>query len=300
MEKEKETKRTIKEVEKTLRSRRAAIFTKRDLQVIVIDKIREVGATQKELIRGQVLKYLWEHKKIKKIKFEFPYRPETRYLFGNITNLELAQSLKPNAYIAHRAAMFVNGLCDEYPTTIHINVEQTKNHQRNTKSLTQASIDNAFKNKVRVSNEIAEANGTQVCVTHGQKANLLGVVSKKGPQGEGLRVTSIERTLIDITVRPIYAGGPIEVLNAFKKAAGQISIIRLLQTLQGMDFVYPYHQSVGFYLDASRAYSDKEIETFKKIRKKFDFYLDYRMHSPAYSREWRVFFPRTLVKGQSI
>jgi len=265
------------------------------LQEIVIKNLPDVGVNQKALIKAQLLEYLWEREKLKEAAFEFPSRKETRYLFGNITNFELAQSLKPNAYLAHRAAMFLNNLCVDFPETIHINVEQSQQHKRNTNSLTQVAIDQAFKNKARVSNEIAEANGVRVCITHGQKTDQLGVETKKGPVGEALRVTSIERTLIDITVRPIYAGGPTEVLKAYKEAANIVSIDKLNKILNKMNFVYPFHQAIGFYLHASQSYSQSVIDSFKNSQKEFDFYLDYRMKNPEYSKQWRIFYPANLI-----
>ena len=296
MKKQGSTEEAMKAIQLNLDNRRRAIFTKNDLKEIVIQNLPDVGLNQRTLIQGQILKYLWEKEKLKEVKFEFPSRKETRYLFGDITNLELAQSLKPNAYLAHRAAMFIHGLCDEYPAMIYINVEQSQNHKRNTNTLTQSTIDQAFKNKARVSNEIAEANNMKVCITHGQKTDQLGVEARKGPSGELLRVTDIERTLIDITVRPVYAGGPREVIRAYGKAAEIVSIDKLNKMLIEMNFVYPYYQSVGFYLQASKAFSNKDIKTFENIDKKFDFYLDYRMKKPAYSQRWKIYYPESLVE----
>ncbi len=294
MSKGNKTEEAKRALETNLDNRRRAIFTKNDLKEIVIQNLPDVGVNQRTLIKGQLLKYLREKEKLKEVVFEFPSRKETRYLFGNITNFELAQSLKPNAYLAHRAAMFLNGLCTEYPQTIYINVEQSQEHKRNINSLTQVAIDHAFKNKARVSNEVAEANGIQVCITHGQKTDQLGVETKKGPLGESLRITSIERTLIDITVRPIYASGPREVLKAYEKAANLVSINKLHKMLGKMNFVYPYHQSVGFYLEASKAYSKENIALFENTKRDFDFYLDYRMKNPKYSKTWKIYYPSGL------
>lgn len=295
MKKVNATEDAVRGVKKAIDSRRRAIFTKNDLQEIVLENLPDVGANQRTLIKGQLLEYLWKRGKLKEVVFEFPSRKETRYLFGNITNFELAQSLKPNAYLVHRAAMFLNNLCTDDPETIYINVEQSQQHKRNTNSLTQAGIDQAFKNKVRVSNEIAEANGIKVCITHGQKTDHLGVETKKGSIGEALRVTGIERTLIDITVRPIYAGGPTEVLKAYKKAANIVSVNKLTKILAKMNFVYPFHQAIGFYLYASGAYSQTDIDTFANIERDFDFYLDYRMKNPKYSKLWKIFYPEDLL-----
>lgn len=265
------------------------------MQEIVIENLPDVGANQRTLIKGQLTKYLWEKGKLRKVVFEFPSRKETRYLFGNITNFELAQALKPDAYLVHRAAMYLNNLCPDPPEIIHINVEQSQHHKRNTNSLSQGAIDQAFKNKARVSNEIAEANGMKVCVTHGQKTDRLGVKTKTGQQGEKLRVTDIERTLIDITVRPLYAGGPNEVLKAYAQAGNRVSIEKLVTTLSKMNFVYPFHQAVGFYLEASKAFAEEDLAKFERMERPFDFYIDYRMKQPVYSKHWKIFYPKDLM-----
>lgn len=277
-----------------MNNRRKAIFTKNDLQEIVIQNLPDVGVNQRILIKGQILTYLWEEEKLKEIVFEFPSRKEKRYLFGKITSLELAQSLKPNAYLAYRAAMFLNGLCEENPRTIHINVEQSQHHKRNASTLTQASIDQAFKNKARVSNEIAEAHNMQVCVTHGQRTDCLGVEIKEGPDGESLLVTSLERTLIDIAVRPVYAGGPKEVLKAYRKATN-LSLKKLLKFLKEMNYVYPYQQAIGFYLQASGILPNADLNPLKNLQSGFDFYLDYRMKNSNYSEEWKLYYPHNLI-----
>ncbi len=290
------TKTVLRTIKSSLDKRRRAVFTKKDLQEIVIENLSNVSENQRAILKGTILQYLWDNEMLNEVVFEFPSRKEARYLFGNITKLELAQSLKPNAYLCHRAAMFVNGLCDDEPEIIYINVEQSQHHKRSSGSLTQFGFDQAFRNKPRVSNEIAEAYDTRVCITHGQRTDQLGVETKTGMVGESLRVTGIERTLIDIAVRPIYAGGPEEVLKAYEKAANIVSIEKLETMLSKMNFVYPYHQAIGFYLFASKAYSNEAIRPFEKKSREFDFYLDYKMKDPEYSKEWRIHYPPGLIQ----
>jgi hypothetical protein len=63
-----------------------------------------------------------------------------------------------------------------------------------------------------------------------------------------VRSTSIERTLIDLTVRPACAGGVEHVLAAYRRARGRVCVRKLLAALRALDYVYPFHQAVAFYV----------------------------------------------------
>lgn len=109
--------------------------------------------------------------------------------------------------------------------------------------------------------------------------------------GKKVRVTDIERTLIDSVVRPVYAGGVHTVLTAFERAANEVSINKLSATLTTIGHVYPFHQAIGFYLERSGAYTAKQIALIDRVEKKFDFYLAHQMKQPEYSRRWRIYYP---------
>jgi len=52
----------------------------------------------------------------------------------------------------------------------------------------------------------------------GKNTNRLGVEEIAGPASETIPVTNLERTLIDIVVRPAYAGGTSQLLKAYRTA----------------------------------------------------------------------------------
>ena len=121
-----------------------------------------------------------------------------------------------------------------------------------------------------------------------------GVTEMPGPEGETLQVTDVERTLIDITVRPEYAGGVFEVLKAFRNAHQKVSVNRLAAMLRKINYTYPYHQAIGFYMDKAGVYSPSQIELLQKFDVAFDFYLAHQLDSPHYSKKWRLYLPEGL------
>jgi predicted transcriptional regulator of viral defense system len=146
---------------------------------------------------------------------------------------------------------------------------------------------------MRTSNNIAIYKDQKICILNGMHTGQLGVIAFQGPDGENIRVTDIERTLIDIVVRPGYAGGVFEVLNAYKLAKDKVSINRLAAKLKKLDYIYPYHQAIGFYLERA-GYKKSSIELMQKFEIKYDFYLTHQMIYPDYSSKWQLFFPKDL------
>ncbi len=243
---------------------------------------------------NQFLTFLQEKTKLKAVKISFPSRPETRYLWGDDVSIyQLALSLKPESYLTHYTAIFLHGLTEQVPKTIYLNFEQPFKGRPET-TLEQKSIDWAFRQKPRTTNNIAPYGEHRICLLNGMYTGRQGVIELEDDFGKTLLVTSIERTLIDIAVRPFYAGGVFEVLKAYRLAAGRVSVNKMAAMLKKLDYVYPYHQAIGFYLERSGAYKETAIKLLAKPGIQYDFYLTYQMKDKDYSDKWRLFFPKGL------
>lgn len=200
---------------------------------------------------------------------------------------QLATALAPKAYLSHYSAVWLNGLTTQLPKVIYVTFEQAKKPQRDT-SLTQAGIDAAFAKPQRRSNASVRYGDLTFTVLNGGFTNRLGVHSL-----DGVPVTNVERTLIDSTVRPGYAGGVSAVLEAYRNALGKLSLNKLVATLDTLGFSYPYFQAVGFYLERA-GYQGKKLDELRERPKSFDFYLTYDMAEKDYSADWRLYFPKGL------
>ena len=183
--------------------------------------------------------YLQRELKLRKIILQGPTHSQKflRFLWRNPSAIEVAAAMRANAYLCHSSAVFVHGLTDQLPRVLYVNYEQSVK-PRPSGGLTQESLDRAFRGKQRESTFAFEYDGYKIILLSGKNTKNLEVQSPQLPDGGKIRVTSIERTLIDITVRPTYAGGVYQVLEAYRAAKERLSvenevevIIELLQWL---------------------------------------------------------------------
>ena len=128
-------------------------------------------------------------------------------------------------------------------------------------------------------------------ILNGKNTNQLGVIGQifnfEGLESK-VRVTDLERTLIDITVRPVYSGGTQTVQKAFEFAKDRVSIPKLLNTLSKLKHLYPYHQAIGYYLEQAN-YKKEDIDLLKAIPQEFNFYLTNQIVKPMFNEKWKLF-----------
>jgi hypothetical protein len=265
------------------------IFNRKDIRK-VFDAERESCRLAQSMSLGKFIGYLVKNTALSEARFDFPNRPITRYFWGDISLYSILMTLKPKSYFCHYTAVYMHELTDQIPKTVNINSEQIERPRQNT-ALEQKRIDFAFKTATRMSKNIAEYKEYKIRLLNGKQTGNLGVIETNF-EGANIHVTDIERTLIDIAVRPEYSGGVYEVLNAYKKASGRVSVNRLAATLKKINYIYPYHQVIGFYLDTSGVYKKAQIELLKSLPMQNDFYLAHKMKETDYSEQWRLYYPK--------
>jgi hypothetical protein len=227
------------------------------------------------------------------------YKSFPRFIWEDASPYEVALSLRKGSYLSHASAVFLHGLSSQIPGTIYVNKEQTPKPEPKG-GLTQASIDRAFANSPRVSNFVFKFESTRIVLLAGKNTGNLEVSDIPGPGQRTYRATKLERTLIDIAVRPAYAGGVFEVLPAYKQAVERgFSIPTLAATLKRIGYVYPYHQAIGFYLENAGA-DPGSLDRLRDLGLAFDFYLTHRMPDKSYDPVWRIFYPTGLVDRRDL
>lgn len=236
---------------------------------------------------------------LKEYSFNFPHRGETVYAWKHVPLMEVLLHVKSRSYYSHYTAMRMHGLTEQIPKSIYITHERSNPLQgHSTPEIDQSDIDAAFKQPARVTKNIAVFGDQRIVLINAAFTNQLGVqeiIKTFGTeQSAEVRVTSLERTLIDAVAKPWYSGGIAEVGKAFEKAKEQVSVNRLCAMLPKLEYAYPYHQAIGYYMERAN-YRASQLDLVRSISINRDFYLDHDIQSPKYVKEWRLYVPAAFA-----
>ena len=282
----------LSEVEKIFDAENQSVYSKDQIKKLM-DSAKEFGFVSKNISIQNFCDFLIQESKLQKWEFKLIYGPFVRFTWNQNSPYEVIKTSNSNGYFSHYTSLYMNGLTEQIPKSIYFNIEQSPKPV-NERGMNQSAIDLAFSRKQRETNNICTVNGTTFKVLSGKWTNNLGVEEGEHIEFGRVRKTDGERTLIDSIVRPNYSGGVAEILKAFRlaKQARKISVKKIYDYLQIINHKYPYHQVIGWYLEMSGVFTNEEIEFFENIEKQFDFYLNYELKNPSYSRRWRLYYPK--------
>jgi hypothetical protein len=269
--------------------------------VLKLKEIRAILAEQRRFWRlaqsttsAQFIDFLEKHSKLKHYEFAFPQRQEKCYAWSEVPLLTILLNLKKGLHFSHYTAMRMNGLTEQVPTSVYLTDERTTSYTAERDALNQSAIDQAFKLPARVSSNWVEYKNQKIYLLNGADTGHLGVVVQQATDDDGqqtpVRVTNIERTLIDATVKPMYAGGVFEVAKAFALASDRLSVNKLIPMLKKLNFAYPYHQAIGYYLERA-GYKSSQLDLVRRLPMEHDFYLTHEIGETRYEPSWRLFVP---------
>jgi hypothetical protein len=274
------------------RATQQRVWTSRQLQAVHAEMREEWQLSQRSRLTD-FLNFLTTETPFVEIAINLPSKQFTRYWWKGPDVYDAVIIVNPKAYFSHHTALYFHNLIEDEPDIVYLNNEQESTGDV-VGTMEQGAIDRTFLRPVRQSNCRTQYGDKTICVLSGKNTEQAGVINYKHGRDQPLRITNLERTLIDITVRPVYSGGVDVVSEAFKKAADRISIDKLISMLKRINHKYPYHQALGFYLERFAGFDRSALQPLRALGLKYDFYLDYQMQDIAYSADWRINYPKYL------
>lgn len=258
----------------------------------VLDENRAFWRLAQRMQVDEFVAYLLDKTKLREIKLK-PLTgkpPIIQYAWGEFSVFQIAFSARRNAYFSHGTAVFLHGLTDQLPKVLYVNEEQSAKQPVGEVRISQEAVNAAFKRPQRESHLAYEYEDYRLVFLNGKYTGKLEVGDLVGPAEEALEVTKLERTLIDIAVRPTYGGGIHHVLEAYRAAKGRVSTNVLVATLKKLGFIYPYHQAIGFLMERA-GYEPHRLDLLRRIGFEMDFYLVHGMTESRFDKNWRLHVP---------
>jgi len=113
---------------------------------------------------------------------------------------------------------------------------------------------------------------------------------------EGIRVSSLEKTIIDCIDNIDLAGGIEEVLNALEQIK-YVNENKLLEILEDINKMYLY-QKIGFLFELYNNQLDLSNEFFEECKshtsKKVNYFMQYEFKDTELNEKWNLIVPKNI------
>lgn len=211
---------------------------------------------------------------------------------------EMAAGMFPKGYFCNLSSVYFHSLTDQVPGVVYIcNETITPRTRDDTRTLPESAIRTAFIKPHRHTRNIIDLENGAVAVLDRERGTDFGVTDIRAGHPlypAGMRVTCLERALIDAVVAPQYNGGIASVLSYFRAAKRWVRVDRLFEIYGALRFVYPYAQTIGFLLErAGMPGRAAAIREAYPPRQKF--FIDHEAKSTwAFDERWMLYHPRGL------
>lgn len=228
-------------------------------------KLIDEGLTQKSLtIRGHI---------------------KTRYTFYQDFNIyDFCDSLEKNSFFSMSTALNLQGLSDFRRDFIFVSKERTTRIEQGNVTLTQEDIDNAFSKKPRRTNAYDKINNHIVVLLEANNTDTFEII-----EYNEYKVSSINRAFVEMISNVQYLQSSEAIIEVFAKIKDKLDIDRIYTIIEKFDFIYPYFQLAGFYLERI-GFSKTELEKFYTQKSELNFYTQKNKNQYGFDGYWKIYY----------
>ncbi|RBQ31170.1 hypothetical protein CRU92_08340 [Arcobacter sp. FW59] len=172
---------------------------------------------------------------------------------------DFVYSLEKNGFFPMFTSLNIQGLTNFRDNFIFISKERMKRVNFNSKDITQEAIDKAFKNKPRRTKAHNTIYNYNIVMLESNNTQEIGIINYNG-----YKISSINRAFIEIISNIQYSKTPDDVIYEFKNLKDNLDINEIFNIIEKFDFVYPYYQLAGYYLEKIGFLKDELYKFFNK------------------------------------
>ena len=204
----------------------------------------------------------------------------------DVSEAKMLQGFRKNSFYSMSSALNILGLSDFRSNFIFLSQELSqKNVSGINNSLSQESIDNAFKKDYRRTHMTGEYEDKHIVFLSPKYTDYYEVLIND----EGIRTSSINRAFVEMIVNVQYFKSSNDIIDVYKPLKNKLDIETIYKVVEKFDFIYPYFQCVGLYLHQI-GFSNKELHKFKDQVSNINFYTDKKQNNYKYNSYWKMYY----------
>lgn len=206
-----------------------------------------------------------------------------RYTLDKEFNIyDFACSLENKSFFPMFTSLNIQGLSNYRSNFVFISRERKERNNFTSRSLTQDAIDKAFSSNPRRTKAHDVINGYNLVLLESNNTEGIGIINYNG-----YRVSSINRAFIEIISNIHYFISPNNVINEFKIIKNKLDIDEILKIIEKFDFVYPYYQLAGYYLEEI-GFTKNELFKFYSKKSDLIFYTIKNKKKYEFNEYWNI------------
>jgi len=223
----------------------------------------------------------------------------TSRLLDEVNPYEIAMAMFPAGYFCNLSSIYYHSLTNQIPKSIYICNDTISARQKSrTYDLSNNKLRDAFIKPHRYTSYVFQRKNFEVIVIDKEKGSRHGVIKVRAHNAlcpNNSRITCIERALIDAIVSPQYNGGIVSVYTYFKNVRQKLNVQKLVDIYRQLNFVYPYSQSIGFFLERLGMKKQASV-IYEAFPPKYTFYVDHNAKTSwKHNDKWNLYYPNGLV-----
>ena len=230
-----------------------------------------------------LLKLIDEKKKKKSITIRGHIK--TRYTFSQDFNIyDFCNSLEKNSFFSMSTALNLQGLSDFRSDYIFVSKERSTRIEQGSITLNQENIDNAFSKKPRRTNAYDKIDNHIVVLLEANNTDGFGIV-----EYDRYRVSSINRAFVEMITNIHYFQSSQNLIQVLENIKNRLDIDKIYTIIEKFDFIYPYFQLAGFYLEKI-GFPKVELEKFYTKRSELNFYTQKNKNQYGFDGYWKIYY----------
>ncbi len=188
-------------------------------------------------------------------------------------------------FFSMSTSLNIQGLSNFRNNIIFLTKERVTKNILDEDNLTQEKIDQAFKKPYRRTKAIGKFLNYNIVLLEANKTNgkPFEVI-----EYNNYKVSSINRAFVEMISSVGYMRSTEDIINVFVPIKDKLDLNKILKVIKTFDFVYPYYQLAGFYLEQI-GYTKNELKSFYKNLSEFNFYAQKERENYIFDEYWKIY-----------